>query len=159
MSRLPTGWIAGRGVGSTEARPGPMRRRSRGAKRWLWSGGESRFQVCTQVVSGVAVLTLEGDLNREAVPVCRSALEAALRLRPAQVVLDLRRTRVHEDSRPAITLMARISGGRGTILWLAGLTVPARIVLRTGCAATYRVFPTVNAALDEAVSLSRPRRY
>ena len=74
-------------------------------------------------------------------------------------MLDLQWTRVDEDSRVAITLMARMSQRRGISPWLTGLKVPARGAVRTGWVAAYRVCPTVNAALDEAASISRQRRH
>lgn len=124
-----------------------------------WSGDGGRVRASMQVISGVAVLTLEGHLNREAIAVCRPALEAALRHRTAQVVLDLHQARVDEESRPIVALMDRMSERRGVSLWLAGLTVPARGALRNGRTAACRVFPTVSAAREAAAAPSWPERH
>jgi hypothetical protein len=142
------------------ARPESRSRRSGAAsKGWRWSSApEGGFRATLQVTSGVAVIAVEGQLNRDAIQVCRQALEVALRLRTAQVVLDLQRARIDEESRVVLALMGRMSQRRGVSLWLAGLTVPARGVLRAKGAAAYRVFPTVSAALIEA-AMVRPRRH
>lgn len=154
---------ADHGIGSlskqSQAQPESVFRGSAPAARPdVWSGDGGRFRASLQVISGVAVLTLEGHLNREAIAVCRSALETALRLRTAQVVLDLQQTRVDEESRPVLALMERMSRRHGVTLWLARLTVAARGVLRTDRTAAYRIFPTVEAARTAAASLSQPRR-
>lgn len=139
----------------SESRP---RRAGVGSRPWAWSSQDGGFRASMHVVSGVAVVTVEGHLNQDAINVCRSALEAALRLRTRQVVLDLQQAQIDEESRPVLGLMDRMCKRRGASLWLAGLSVRARGVLRTDRAAAYRVFPAVSAALTEAATM-RPRRY
>ena len=140
-------------------RPEPRPRRVAVASRpWAWSSQDGGLRASMYVVSGVAVVTVEGYLNQDAIRVCRSALEAALRLRTRQVVLDLQQARIDEESRPVLGLMDRMCRRRGASLWLVGLTIPARGVLRTDRTAAYRVFPTVSAALTEAATM-RPRQY
>jgi hypothetical protein len=166
MSALPAGRSAGPGASSASPAQAGSGLRSVGSsattrqrlRRWAGSAGQDRFQASLKVISGIAVLRLEGHLGREAVPACRSALQEALRLRPDQVVLDMREARVNEESRPLLALMDRISGRRGISLWLAGPTVSARAVLRTGRDVPYRVFPSARAALDEATSPARRQR-
>lgn len=118
--------------------------------RYAWSGCDGRFTATMQVVSRVAIVTLSGPVHPAALPVCRSALEAALRTETARLILDLEQARVDELSLPLLTLMDRAVARRGVTLWLTGLTVRTRALLApTNLAAPNRVFPSVSVALHE----------
>jgi hypothetical protein len=123
-----------------------------------WSGDDGRFAVRLQMRSGVAVLTLVGQMNREAIQACRSGLEAVLLIRASHVVLDLSGTQVNEYSQIVLRLIAQIVARNGVSLRLAGVTAPARAILRTDRTAAYRVFSHVERAVQDANATTVGRR-
>jgi anti-anti-sigma factor len=104
------------------------------------------FQVSTRVTAGVAVITVAGRLEPSTMPTCRSALDAILRLRAPQIVVDLSRAELDPESIAMLTWMRHYVGHFGVTLTLTGVSrVVRRILEREHLDSVFRVRPTDHA--------------
>jgi anti-anti-sigma factor len=104
------------------------------------------FQVSTRVSAGVAVLTCAGRLEPPAMPTCRGALDAILRLRAPQIVLDLSRAQLDPESITMLIWMHRYVGHFGVTLTLTGVSrAVSRVLEQDHLDSLFQVRPTDHA--------------
>jgi hypothetical protein len=74
-----------------------------------------------RVSAGVALVTLVGRLEPSAMPTCRSTLDAVLRIRAPQIVLDLSQAQLDPESIDLLRWMHRYVAHFGVQLSLTGV--------------------------------------
>src|SRR5664280_614377 len=108
-----------------------------------WAGVGGRTWTTLDVVSGVCVVRVRGDLDSHALQPCRAALDAAFALRPRRIILDLGNTTPPPPV--AVVLLAaarRYLQHRGVALTLTALPDALRRALeRAHVIALYDVQP------------------
>ena len=110
-----------------------------------------------RVESGTAIVSMSGDLGRSALCVCRSALDAAIRLRPTQLIVDLDQARTDPDAAGLLTLMIRAAARHGLFLHLAGASIPVQTQLATlAPTACYQAYQSMPVALRALTGVARP---
>lgn len=117
---------------------------------------QAPLQATNDVVSGVAVVTLRGRIDRTAVRTLQSALHAALRVRSTTVVLDLHDTSLEETDGPHLLMSMRTLAARhGASLVLASVPTAAGLAIRWGGKAT--AVPMLPSVADAVYAARRPR--
>jgi hypothetical protein len=121
-----------------------------------WTSDDGRLRSSLQVHSGTAVISMDGHLGRSTIAVCRLALEAAIRIRPAHVVIDLERACTDEDSAGLLTLMVRSAARHGIAPQLADVPPAVRAQLAVlAPPGSYDVHQTLPVALRQLIPTSR----
>lgn len=88
------------------------------------------FEASVQVDAGVAVVTVSGRLDPSALPVLRGVLDSILRIRAPQIVLDLSRSQLDDESMALVLWMHRHVGHFGVTLSLIGVNHTVLPMLR-----------------------------
>ncbi|MBL8932165.1 MAG: STAS domain-containing protein [Kineosporiaceae bacterium] len=116
-----------------------------------WWHHEDVVCVALRCVSRMPVITVAGAFDRRAWPVCRRALEAALRHRPRCVLVDLAAvTSVDDHAANLLEAMRRASGWHGSQFWLAAVPDPLRAQLElAGLLAEFPISRNAARAVEE----------
>ena len=97
-----------------------------------WWNHEDAVCVALRSVSRTPVITVGGALDRRAANPCRLGLEAALRIRPRSLLIDLGSVTSSEECCGALlSAMRRTAAWHGAEVWLAAVPAPVRQTLES----------------------------
>jgi anti-anti-sigma factor len=123
------------------------------------SAAAAPFEAVTRVRAGVAVITLSGTLDAAALPACRHAVDAAVKVRTSRVVLDLNGVTFGDASAGVLRLIRQSLARRGATLSIVAASHEATTWLQEADPeSAYRVLPTVPLAVGVAAT-TLPRQY
>ena len=103
----------------------------------------------TEVVQGLSVVRVSGELSAASLGPCRRALDTALRLRPNAVLLDLHDVGAVGSVVPVLGLLRRYVARRGSAFCLVAPPAEVtRALVTAGVADVYRVVPSIVEAVQ-----------
>jgi len=94
------------------------------------AGTDEHFEASMQVDAGVAVVTVSGRLEPSALPTLRGVLDSILRIRAPEIVLDLSRSQLDDESIALVLWMQRHVAHFGVTLTLIGVNHTVLRMLR-----------------------------
>ncbi len=114
-----------------------------------WQDGDV-VRATLRKVSDMSVIALGGPFDATAVEPCRRALEAALRFRPRNVVVDLGAvTVIGRECVPLLGAMRRKATWHGAQLWLAAVPDAVRVALeQAGALGLYPIERNTTRVVD-----------
>lgn len=154
-----TGQPSEPGGRSPRRRADPQRGRDidRALTALAWTGDDGRFTATLKVQSGMALISMEGHLGRTALVACKCALDAAIRIRPAHLIIDLDRSSTDEDTAGLIALMVRSAARHGISPHLTKVPMVVRTLLAELVpAGSYSVHQSLPVALRLITGVTRP---
>ncbi|MGN6299698.1 MAG: hypothetical protein ACTHN8_01230 [Angustibacter sp.] len=115
------------------------------------------FAASARVTAGVAVVTATGRLDRDAFGALRKAVQAALKVRTAHVVLDVNGAELGDESGLVLTWIRTVLARQGAALSLVTASHASISWLHEVGEDAYPVLPTVPLAVGLAGGVS-PRQ-
>ncbi|KQX69744.1 hypothetical protein [Angustibacter sp. Root456] len=115
------------------------------------------FEASARVTAGVAVITATGPLDGDAFGALRKAVQAALKVRTAHVVLDVNGAELGQESVLVLGWIRAVLARQGASLSLVTASHASISWLQEFGHDAYRVLPTVPLAVGVAGGVS-PRR-